>query len=50
MSYSVLAWLDLLDDGRDLGHRDRFDTLEEAKEYTENLVRVLIIGGHHERN
>ena len=30
--------------------RARFDTLEEAKEYTENLVRVLIIGGHHERN
>jgi len=27
-----------------------FDTLEEAKEYTENLVRLLIIGGHHERN
>lgn len=30
--------------------RSSFDTLEEAKEYTENLVRVLIIGGHHERN
>lgn len=30
--------------------RARFDTLEEAQEYTENLVRVLIIGGHHERN
>lgn len=30
--------------------RYSFDTLEEAKEYTENLVRVLIIGGHHERN
>ena len=30
--------------------RARFDTLEEAKEYTENLVNVLIIGGHHERN
>jgi hypothetical protein len=30
--------------------RNTFDTLEEAKEYTENLVRVLIIGGHHERN
>jgi hypothetical protein len=27
-----------------------FDKLEEAKEYTENLVRLLIIGGHHERN
>jgi len=26
------------------------DTLEEAQDYTENLVRVLIIGGHHERN
>jgi hypothetical protein len=25
-----------------------FDTLEEAMEHTENLVRVLIIGGHHE--
>ena len=30
--------------------RARFDTLQEAQEYTENLVRVLIIGGHHERN
>jgi transposase len=30
--------------------RSSFDTLEEAKEYTENLVRLLIIGGHHERN
>jgi hypothetical protein len=30
--------------------RTSFDTLEEAKEYTENLVRLLIIGGHHERN
>ena len=30
--------------------RARFDTLEAAQEYTENLVRVLIIGGHHERN
>lgn len=30
--------------------RARFNTLEEAKEYTENLVRVLIIGGHHERD
>ena len=30
--------------------RARFNTLEEAKDYTENLVRVLIIGGHHERN
>ena len=30
--------------------RARFDTLEEAMEHTENLVRVLIIGGHHERN
>jgi len=30
--------------------RTNFDTLEEAKEYTENLVRLLIIGGHHERN
>jgi hypothetical protein len=30
--------------------RSSFDTLEEAKEYTENLVRILIIGGHHERN
>ena len=28
--------------------RDTFDTLEEAMEHTENLVRVLIIGGHHE--
>ena len=28
--------------------RSRFDTLEEAKEYTENLVRIIIIGGHHE--
>jgi hypothetical protein len=27
-----------------------FDTLEEAKEYTENLVRILIIGGHHGRD
>jgi hypothetical protein len=27
-----------------------FDTLEEAKEYAENLVKILIIGGHHERN
>lgn len=27
-----------------------FDTLEEAMEYTGNLVKVLIIGGHHERN
>ena len=30
--------------------RARFDTLQEAQDYTENLVRVLIIGGHHERN
>ena len=30
--------------------RSSFDTLEEAKEYTETLVRILIIGGHHERN
>jgi hypothetical protein len=30
--------------------RTGFDSLEEAKEYTENLVRILIIGGHHERN
>lgn len=29
--------------------RSSFDTLEEAKEYTENLVKILIIGGHHER-
>ena len=28
--------------------RSSFDTLEEAKEYTENLVRIIIIGGHHE--
>lgn len=28
--------------------RSSFDTLEEAKEYTENLVRILIIGRHHE--
>ena len=35
----------------DLTHeRSSFDTLEEAKEYTENLVKILIIGGHHERN
>jgi len=29
--------------------RNTFDTPEEAMEYAENLVRVLIIGGHHER-
>ena len=34
----------------DLDYKMRHNTLEEAKEYTENLVRVLIIGGHHERN
>ena len=34
----------------DLAFTSVHDTLEEAKEYTENLVRVLIIGGHHERN
>ena len=34
----------------DLAFTSAHDTLEEAKEYTENLVRVLIIGGHHERN
>jgi len=27
--------------------RATFDTLEEAMEHTENLVRVLVIGGHH---
>jgi hypothetical protein len=32
----------------DFGYKVRHNTLEEAKEYTENLVRVLIIGGHHE--
>lgn len=30
--------------------RARFDTLQEAQDYTENIVRILIIGGHHERN
>jgi hypothetical protein len=43
LSYSVAPW-DFVPD------RSSFDTLEEAKEYTENLVRILIIGGHHERN
>lgn len=43
LSYAV-APLDFTHD------RSGFDTLEEAQEYTENLVRVLIIGGHHERN
>jgi hypothetical protein len=43
LSYTVAPW--------DFTHdRSSFDTLEEAKEYTENLVRLLIIGGHHERN
>jgi hypothetical protein len=43
LSYSV-APFDFVPD------RTRFDSLEEAKEHTENLVRLLIIGGHHERN
>lgn len=36
----------------DLAYVSKHNTLEEAQEYTENLVRVLIIGGHHvyERN
>ena len=34
----------------DLAFHNKHGTLEEAKEYTENLVRVLIIGGHHGRD
>lgn len=34
----------------DLAYVSTHNTLEEAKEYTENLVTILIIGGHHERN
>ncbi|CAB4123518.1 hypothetical protein UFOVP48_19 [uncultured Caudovirales phage] len=39
----AIAPMDFVFDGT------RHNTLEEAKEHTENLVRVLIIGGHHER-
>ena len=34
----------------DLAFHNKHGTLEEAKEYTENLVRVLISGGHHGRD
>jgi hypothetical protein len=31
----------------ELDYKSRYATEQEAKEATENLVRVLIIGGHH---
>ena len=34
----------------DLAYTAMHSNLEEAKEYAENLVRILIIGGHYERN
>ena len=34
----------------DLVYKSLHSNVEAAKEYTENLVRVLLIGGHHERN
>jgi len=34
---------------RDLKYQSLYDTEQEAKEAAENIVRVLIIGGHHGR-
>lgn len=31
----------------DLDYKSRYATEQEAKEAAENIVRVLIIGGHH---